>query len=240
MNDLQIAIDAFTTRNAYPAFTPKAVFFDMDGVLFNSMPAHARAWVAAMAEVGVSMSTYDVYMNEGRTGSSTIDNTFVPQKGRQATEEEKQFIYRRKSELFDAQGEPEAIPHIHEVLAYVHQRQWQAYVVTGSAHPELYERLNRNFSGIFDPRRMVTAYDVKIGKPHPEPYLMALQKSGLQPYEVMVVENAPLGVQSGVAAGLFTMAVNTGILQPEELQKAGADYLLPDMQHLLECMQQLP
>lgn len=57
---------------------------------------------------------------------------------------------------------------------------------------------------------MVTAFDVKYGKPHPEPYLMALQKGGLAPNEAIVVENAPMGVQAGAAAGIFTVAVNTG------------------------------
>ena len=50
---------------------------------------------------------------------------------------------------------------------------------------------------------MVTAFDVKYGKPNPEPYLMALKKGGFKPNEALVIENAPLGVQAGVAAGIF-------------------------------------
>ena len=57
---------------------------------------------------------------------------------------------------------------------------------------------------------MVTAFDVKHGKPHPEPYLMALEKGGFNVNEAIVIENAPLGVQAGIAAGIFTIAVNTG------------------------------
>ena len=81
---------------------------------------------------------------------------------------------------------------------------------------------------------MVTAYDVKKGKPDPEPYLMALEKAGLQPNEAMVVENAPLGVRSAKGAGIFTVAVNTGILKDEDLWQAGADVVLADMAALLE------
>jgi beta-phosphoglucomutase-like phosphatase (HAD superfamily) len=81
---------------------------------------------------------------------------------------------------------------------------------------------------------MVTAYDVKKGKPDPEPYLMALEKAGLQPNEAMVVENAPLGVRSAKGAGIFTVAVNTGILSDDDLWQAGADVVLPDMAALLE------
>ena len=77
-------------------------------------------------------------------------------------------------------------------------------VVTGSGQLSLLDKLNHNFPGIFKQELMVTAFDVKYGKPNPEPYLMALQKAGIQANEAIVVENAPLGVHAGVAAEIFT------------------------------------
>ena len=79
---------------------------------------------------------------------------------------------------------------------------------------------------------MVTAFDVTQGKTFPEPYLKALAKSGVNPWEVIVVENAPLGVQSAKAAGLFTIAVNTGPLDKAVLINSGADIVLESMQEL--------
>ena len=76
---------------------------------------------------------------------------------------------------------------------------------------------------------MVTAFDVKYGKPNPEPYLMALQKAGIKANEAIVIENAPLGVRAGVAAGIFTVALNTGPLPDEVLLKEGANLLFPSM-----------
>ena len=61
---------------------------------------------------------------------------------------------------------------------------------------------------------------------------MGMQKVGTQPWETIVVENAPLGVKAGVAARAFTIAVNTGPLPDEELLKAGADMLTADMVEL--------
>ena len=83
---------------------------------------------------------------------------------------------------------------------------------------------------------MVTAFDVKKGKPDPEPYLIALRKSGVKPNEAFVVENAPLGVRSSVAAGLFTFAVNTGILTTTELECEinNSGIVLPDMKVVKE------
>jgi len=48
------------------------------------------------------------------------------------------------------------------------------------------------------------------------------------------VENAPLGVRAGKAAGIYTVAVNTGILDDADLAAEGADLVLPDMKALLD------
>ena len=237
--EVRKAIESFLQKQSYPEFRPRAVFFDMDGVLYDSMPAHAKAWVEALKAEGVSFSEYQAYLNEGRTGHGTIDDVFVKQKGREATEEEKQRIYKHKSEIFDRQEEAEKIDGIEDVMDFVRRAGWLAYLVTGSGQPSLLERLEHSFPGMFVQERMVTAFDVKYGKPHPEPYLMALKKSGLNPWEVFVVENAPLGVKSAKAAGLFVFAVNTGILHREDLYKAGTDVVLDNMIELVSVMKTL-
>jgi len=65
---------------------------------------------------------------------------------------------------------------------------------------------------------------------------MGLQKAGnLQPSEAMVVENAPLGVRAGKAAGIYTIAVNTGPLPDKVLLDAGANILFPSMTALSDA-----
>jgi len=86
---------------------------------------------------------------------------------------------------------------------------------------------------------MVTAFDVTIGKPHPEPYLQGIKKAGVHTNNAIVVENAPLGVQSAKAAGLFTIAVNTGKLEDHHLLDAGADLLFDSMNALNEAWPEL-
>jgi HAD superfamily hydrolase (TIGR01509 family) len=120
-----------------------------------------------------------------------------------------------------------------EVLEKVKSLGLEIYIVTGSGQASLLDTLNHYFPNTFCKEKMVTAYDVKKGKPDPEPYLMALEKAGLQPNEAMVVENAPLGVRSAKGAGIFTVAVNTGILSDDDLWQAGADVVLADMAALL-------
>ncbi len=229
-----LEIQNFIRLKNYPAFNLKAIFFDMDGVLLDSMKCHAKAWVEAMQTMNLPFTEYEAYMNEGRTGSSTIDEVFVNLHGRNATEEEKQQIYRLKSKLFEECGKADRMPYALELLNKIKSQRLQIFLVTGSGQPTLINSLENNFPGIFHKERMVTAFDVKYGKPHPEPYLMALKKSGLNPWEVMVVENAPLGVESASNAGLFTLAVNTGPLLPEVLAKSGANVIFDGMKDLYE------
>lgn len=225
-------IEKFIQTNKYPAFYPKAVFFDMDGVLFDSMGSHAIAWVGALKQMGLPFTEEEAYLNEGRTGASTIDNVFIKEHGRNATEEEKQTIYRLKSKLFDVFKHHDKIPYVTELLKKIQSEDLEIYVVTGSGQPSLIDSLEGKFPGIFQKQKMVTAYDVRYGKPHPEPYLMALKKSGLSPWEVVVIENAPLGVESSNKAGLFTIAVNTGPLNPVVLSDSGADLVFDSMKDL--------
>ena len=121
------------------------------------------------------------------------------------------------------------MPGALEVLIKIKEAGIIPMVVTGSGQTSLLDRLNKNFPDIFKRELMVTAFDVKYGKPNPEPYLMALKKGGIQPNEAIVIENAPLGVQAGVAAGIFTIAVNTGPLPDDALLSQGANLLFHSM-----------
>ena len=83
---------------------------------------------------------------------------------------------------------------------------------------------------------MVTGKDVRRGKPDPEPYLMGLKKAGVSAAEAFVVENAPMGVRAAVAAGIFTIAVNTGLLPDSALADEGAHLVFDSMQELSEAL----
>jgi HAD superfamily hydrolase (TIGR01509 family) len=226
------AIQNFITSNKYPRFECKAVFFDMDGVLFDSMPFHATAWVRALNEVGMPFSVTEAYLNEGRTGGSTIDGVYNKELNRNATDEEKKRIYALKSKYFEEIEQTVPMPYAFELLKKVKSKNQGIYLVTGSAQPKLLDGLHLAFPGIFRKENMITAFDVEQGKPHPEPYLKALKRSGLQPWQVVVIENAPLGVASAKAAGLFTVAVNTGPLPVDVLFENGADIVLESMEDL--------
>jgi HAD superfamily hydrolase (TIGR01509 family) len=225
----QKAISQYLDKHHYNSIQLCSVLFDMDGVLFNSMPYHADAWYKTMLARGLHLSKEEAYLHEGRTGAGTINIVCRRQLGRDATPEEIEAIYHEKTMEFNKHPLAERMDGAWEVLRKVKEAGIVPTVVTGSGQGTLLNRLEENFPGMFRPELMVTAFDVKYGKPHPEPYLMALEKGGLKANEAIVVENAPLGVESGVAAGIFTIAVNTGPLDPQVLLDAGANLLFPSM-----------
>lgn len=214
----------------------RGFFFDMDGVLFDSMPLHAIAWERVMSRYGLPFTAHDTYINEGRTGESVIDEAFMTTQHRHATPEEVRTIYDEKTELFHHLGDAQPIQGVAEVLRYVQAQGYQIWIVTGSAQQSLFDKLETCFPGVFIRERMITAWDVKRGKPDPEPYLKAWERSGLPKEDCRVVENAPMGVQSGKAAGLTVYAVNTGILTRDDLQQAGADRVFDNMVQLLDYL----
>lgn len=233
------AIKKYLSLKGYDSINLKAVLFDMDGVLFNSMPSHAKSWHKVMKEFGFTLSEEEAYMHEGRTGASTINIVSQRERGHDATQEEIEAIYKAKTNAFNSFPKAERMEGALEVLKEIKSQGLIPMVVTGSGQKSLLERLNNNFPDIFKQELMVTAYDVKHGKPHPEPYLMALEKAGLKPNEAIVIENAPLGVQAGVAAGIFTIAVNTGPIDDSVLLNEGANILFPSMTAFAQAWKEL-
>ena len=68
----RLAIKKYLEEHGFEALSPKAVLFDMDGVLYDSMPNHAIAWQESMARFGIQMSADDAYATEGARGVDTI------------------------------------------------------------------------------------------------------------------------------------------------------------------------
>lgn len=233
-------IQNYLKRNNFSELKPRAVFFDMDGVLIDSMKFHAPAWVHALESVGLPFTEMEVYMFEGQPGFDTVNSVYRKVHGKDSTEEFRQMVYKRKSDYFESLGEAERIPYALEMASFLKEAGFMLYVVTGSAQPKLLNSLEERFPSIFPEENVISALTIKRGKPHPDPYLAALEHSGLNPWEAVVIENAPLGCQSARAANIFTVGVNTGLLDKNTLLESGADMVLDSMQELYERREEFP
>lgn len=249
--NIKDAVEKYLNEKSYDKILLRTAMFDMDGVLFDSMKNHAYSWHETMKHFGLLLPYEEAYMHEGRTGAGTINIVSMRDRGHEATEEEIKEIYAYKSQLFNTLPEAERMPGAYELLCKVKQSGITPMVVTGSGQKSLLERLQQNFPNIFIEELMVTAFDVKYGKPDPEPYLMGIEKANkhfgntipnhtqLTQSNTIIIENAPLGVQAGVASGCFTIAVNTGPLPDSALLDQGANILFRSMQELADNWEKL-
>lgn len=200
------------------------VFFDMDGVLFDSMPLHEKSWTEAFKSKNIFIKPEDAYLNEGRTGESTINTIFLREYKRKATQSEIDEIYGCKSNIMKTLGVAKPLPLMPETVNFLINNHKQCFVVTGSRQQAQLSLLCDIFG--FNKLNIICGNDYTKGKPDPEPYLKALQRSCLQKERCVVIENAPLGIISAKAAQLFTIAVNTGKLTCQHLVSAGADIVI--------------
>ena len=215
--------------------SPKVVLFDMDGVLYDSMPNHGVAWQRAMKEFGIHFTLEDSYATEGARGVDTIRKYAKAQLGKELSEEEAQQMYDVKAHYFHEMPEAKVFDGVIDLMQKIKASGLKIGIVTGSAQLPLIERVTRDFGDFVSADQITTAYDVKCGKPNPDPYLMGLQKAGnYLPTEGIVVENAPLGVHAGVAAGCYTVAINSGPLPDATLLDEGANILFPTIREFAD------
>lgn len=220
-------IKEYLDKHGFGTFSPKAVLFDMDGVLYDSMPNHAYSWHTSMTSFGLDMTPEDAYKYEGMRGVETIRLMAREQWGRELTWEEAQRMYDEKSRIFSTRPEAKVMDGVQALQRKIKADGLKIVVVTGSGQRSLLGKLIAEFDGLVSPELIVS--DVSRGKPEPEPYLKGMEKAGVEPWEAIVVENAPLGVRAGVAARIFTVAVNTGPLPDNMLADEGANIIFSRM-----------
>lgn len=230
---------SFLKRKHYTQVQPLAALIDMDGTLYDSMGNHANAWHRLATELGIEATREEFFMYEGRTGASTLNILFNRAYGRDASAQEIEELYARKALYFTQMPAVKPMPGAMQMLDFFKETGMKRVLVTGSGQRSLIDRLERDFPGAFTPDMMVTSRDVKCGKPHPEPFIKAMEMASVRPSQAIAIENAPLGVKSANSAGAFTVAVTTGPIPREELINAGAAIVFDSMPQCADMLPQL-
>ncbi len=237
MTKIQDAIAGYLKYTGNKEIHVTTALVDMDGVLYDSMKNHTRAWVKLMKKNGIKCTRDEFYLYEGMTGEDIIKMKFKNGAGKNVTDDEAAALYKVKGRYFQELGEPELMPGTLELLKSLKAAGVKCVLVTGSGQQSILDRIANDYDGIFDER--ITSADVKRGKPNPEPYLKGMAKAGAKGNQCLVIENAPLGVQAGHAAGCFTIGVTTGPIAEKDLARAGADIVYPSMQAFADALPEL-
>lgn len=228
-DEISDAVARYMKQHGISEWHPRAALIDMDGTLIDSMGSHSLAWHQMTSEHGMNIPVDEFYLYEGMTGKATIKLLWERELGVIPSDEECKRLYQRKADLFNSHPPVGVMPGAREMLRELKRCGVLPVLVTGSGQRSTIERLEKDFPGIFRDDLRITSADVTRGKPDPEPYLKGMERAGVKPTEAIVIENAPLGVESGHRAGAFTIAVTTGPIPAECMRSAGADLVLRSM-----------
>ncbi|MDR2192253.1 MAG: HAD family phosphatase [Endomicrobium sp.] len=198
----------------------KAVFFDMDGVIVDSMPYHFISWFEALRKYNVRAAPADIFGMEGAKWDKVIRYTFK-RDGLKFTEQIAHKIFLDRRRLFTKYFKRYIFGAIVELIILLKNRGFLIGLVTGSSLTEAKKMLPKNIYDLFDVK--VAGDMVKRGKPYPDSYLLAAKKLNLSPKECMVIENAPYGIKAARAAKMYCAAIATS-LSKKHLKNANKVY----------------
>jgi len=200
----------------------------LDGVIVDTLHYHYLAWNKLFSERGGKVAEHTVLLHEGRNSREILpvlmDETgvVIPEEEHQDFIDAKRAYYRS---IVDVQFYDGAI----DVVSALKSRGFRCALVTACAYRNMCTSLNKEQRSLFDV--ILTGDDVPRAKPNPDPYETARLRLGLEPDECVVIENAPLGVESAKAAGLMCVAIET-TLGREYLQ--GADIIVENIKDILD------
>ena len=207
-------------------FNYRAIIFDMDGVITNTMPYHFDAWLQIFKTAGIKVNCYDVYKREGQDGLSSIKEIFKEHNISFSLKLAKGLL-RRKETLFKKTVKIKFIKGARPFIRRLKRHKLRLGLVTGTSRQEMEKILPLAIRRLFNV--VVTGDEVWKSKPHPEPFLKALKMLKLNRREVIVIENAPFGIRSAKKAGLYCIALETSL---PRRYLSGADVIISSFREL--------
>lgn len=208
------------------------LFFDLDGVILDSMPYHAKAWIEAFSQFGLKFEEREIYLHEGAIELDTAREMFL-KKGINPTAEFFKKVFKIQKEIFKKRYAKlvKPFPEVPVLLENLKKEKKKLALVT-SSHSEI-------FNEVF-PKELIPYFSVIITgdkierrKPHPDPYLKALGIFKIKNDKALVVENSPAGVMSAKGANLFCVGITT-TLSEEHLSLA--DLIVKNHKELQEIL----
>ncbi len=189
----------------------KAVIFDMDGVITDTMRYHYLAWKKVFAGEGLAIRRYEIYRREGQDGLSSIREIFSDHR-RSCDTKQARRILAEKEAIFKLTVKPRLISGAGSFIRRLKKHGFIIGLVTGTSRSEVLKILPDDLLSLFDVS--VTGDEVRRSKPDPEPYFTAVKRLGLKKGEAFVIENAPFGIRAAKAAGLYCVALKTSLPAP--------------------------
>lgn len=184
-------------------------FFDLDGVILNSMPYHAQAWIEVFSDLNLKFNEEEIYFYEGAIEFETVKSLFEKKGFFKLTPQEFEKMLQTQKILFKKKYAKyvSPFPEVLEILESLKKEKKKIALVTSSHEEILSEVLPKNLRDFFD--FVVTGDKIERRKPYPDPYLKAKEALQARELESLAVENAPAGILSAKRANLFCIGLTT-------------------------------
>ena len=202
------------------------VIFDMDGVLADTGPIHFESWVKLGKKIGIEF-TREFFDNTFGQQSPTITRKLVGSKvDEDCIDQWAKFKEKSYREMVKDKLKP--LPGVLKILADLKLKGFKLAV--GSSGPSKNVdllltslKIKENFDVI------ITAADVKKGKPEPDVFLVAADALGINPTNCLVIEDAPVGIEAAIRAGMISIGLTTTHGKEELL---GAQLIIKDLSEI--------
>ncbi|MBW7906600.1 MAG: HAD family phosphatase [Phycisphaerae bacterium] len=212
--------------------TPRAVIFDMDGVLVASGPAHAASWRLVARRHGIDVSEQRFRESFGRTSRDIIATLWgagLAPDDVERIDADKERTYR---ELIS--GVVPLMIGARETLAALAAAGYRLAVASSGPRENIdlvldETRIRGSFSAV------VTGFDVCRGKPDPECFLLAARRLGVPPPGCVVVEDAPVGIEAALAAKMGVIGL-AGTHPAHRLATAGAHRVVAALREITPAL----
>lgn len=210
---------------------PRAVIFDIDGTLVDSVDLHARAWQEAFAHFGKKVSFEEVRYQIGKGGDQLMP-VFL---SKDELEEFGEELEKYRGELFKREylSRVEGFPRVRELFERVRAEGGRIALASSAKEDELeaYKR-KADIEGLVE--EQTSADDVEKSKPHPDVFEAALAQLGdVSADEVVVVGDTPYDAEAAGKIGLRTVGVLCGGFPEADLRAAGCIEIYRDPSDLL-------
>lgn len=205
----------------------RGVIFDLDGTLLDTEKLYQRFWVEAANRLGYPMKpehTLAIRATASVYAQDILKHLVCPEFDYYAV----RALRRELMEAYIDEHGVDPKPGMHELLSELRRRGLRIGLATATDEPRARKYLR--IVGAEDYFDAVTCASMVAphGKPEPDIYLLAAQRTGVLPAEAMAVEDAPSGVRSAHAAGLFTVMVPDQD-QPDAALRALCEAVVPSL-----------
>jgi len=199
---------------------PRALIFDLDGTLIDTVYAHVFAWQRALAEAGLPIEGWRIHRRIGMSGG-LFTRAVARELGRPLNDVEVEQIQSRHGELYrELLPERRPLPGAVDLLTHLREVGAPYGIATSGRRPEIDASLEA--LGVGSDVVVVERGDVLRAKPEPDLFLACQERMGVHVGDCTVVGDAVWDLLAARRAGMLSVGLLTGGYGEDELGRAGA------------------